>query len=118
MFKASIEYKDSDKISFLLILQRVSGYSSDAIPLSREKVEMLLQCTEEALAKNFDGSLSHGDFCRYIGLQLNSHFLLSLNLNDVIYKGYDLSIHQLKLLKASIKNALNRADNELEEASG
>jgi hypothetical protein len=116
MHKANVEYRGIDE--FLLVLQRVHGYSSDAIPLSRDKIEKLLGCTEEALKQTFDGSLSKGDFCRFIGLGLNSHFLLSMNLNDTIYKGYDLSIHQLKLLKASLKNALNKADNDVEESSG
>jgi hypothetical protein len=117
MHKASIDYRSTDR--FFLVVQRLQGYNSDAIPLSREKAEWLLECVESALDKKFDGwSLSGGDFCRFVELGLNSHFLLSLNLSDVLYKGYDLSIVQLKLLKASLKNALNKADTEIEEAGG
>ena len=116
MYKASVGYRNADE--FFLVVQRLQGYSSDAIPLSREKAEWLLSCAEAALNKTFDGSLSGGDFCRFINIGFGSHFLLSLNLNDVVYKGYDLSIVQLKLLKASLKNALNKADTDIEEAGG
>lgn len=116
MYKATIEYKGIDK--FLLILQKVHGYSSDAFPITREKVKWLLKCVESALDKTFEGSLSRGDFCTFVELGLNSHFLLSINLSNLMFKGYDLSIHQLKLLKASAKSALNKEVTEVEDVSG
>lgn len=111
MYTANIKYRGDD--NFLLVVTRVSGHGSDGIPMNRDKTEILLECTEQALDGNFElNDLSGGDFCRFIKLYLNNHYLLSLNLSDVIYKGYDLSVHSMKLLKASLKTALAEADKD------
>ena len=111
MHKAKVNYRGEGK--YLLVLQRIHGWSSDGIPMCQDKTEKLLTCVEQALEHNFDANdLSGGDFCRFIGLGLNSHFLLSLNLSDIMYKGYDLSVHQVKLLRASLKNVLAEATKE------
>lgn len=111
MYKAKVKYRGDDE--FLLVIQRINGWSSDGLPMSREKTEMLLECVLQALKSDFAANdLSGGDWCRFIGLPFENHFLLSINVNDIIYKGYDLSINQVKLLKASLKNVIAEADEE------
>ena len=115
MNKAKIKYRGNNE--FLLVVQGINGWSSDGIPMCLDKTKMLLKCVEEALVDDFGANdLSGGDFCRFINLSLNCHYLLSLNINNMMYKGYDLSINQMKLLKASLKNVL--AEFDMEKVNG
>jgi len=105
MYQANVKLHDE---SFVLVLKQDN--CSDAIPLSRAELELLLVRAEDALNGIFEGSLSKGDFYRFIDLGHKNHFLLSINVEGFVYRGYDLDTTQLKLLKASIRNAINKAD--------